>query len=1070
MKRWLAIAGTCVAVLFNTFPNSLHAQETVTVTTEVGQGNGQEQVFSGFLWEHNPSLEGIPLVGGSISVTDGNTTISEHEDSGYLQSSNNDVGYISHSDGSYFIWFATPPESGSTITFTYQYQGQAPDGQIPSDDGEVIVDEEVTPSEPEEPIVVDEPETPPTNPEEPIVTDEPETPTQEPEEPIGVDEPETPTDTAGTTGLGLELADKRDGLPAVLMGQFPIDMPEYNNIEQLIVLSNQWVVLVTNNLDKVSEEIAKLVKDDPEWSHIDFVQKQKDWDQSTKDDNPNWWLLHHEIEPQVERYQVEARERAGERLLDDPNYFTITSSDGNYGEEHPLRVARFLISLGYPEHPGFDPHYNHVSYLEMPSPMQDGNSYTITLGDGKSVTFNYDEMKTVSRGIKINQVGYLPNAEKVGFVGAYLQNLGPMEIPVGAAFKVINADTGAEVHSGAVELRYENPRFAPKGSEDPNSRPLVSGENIYSFDFTPVTEPGTYFVSIEGVGRSWPFTVGNAAYAEAFWVAARGLFHQRCGIGIDEPYSFWPRVECHTDPVYENDYIPIFFFSANRPNDWHDFDIVGGTVDFSKSTADATGGWHDAGDWDKRIMHYTNVFDLLALYDFKRDAMHDDQLNIPESGNGIPDVLDEAEYGLLVWKKSMDENGGVAGRLETNTHPTIDDPDYPYSYSKRTRWSSLLYAAAAAYYAHLVKDFDEAKYDEYLSSAQSAYAFGTNPENSLGTITIHPKRKRGSGEEYSVTYTEDDYFNIPFLIAAKTQLFAATEDETYLEGLEDLLNQAWNSHQWTNYKGENKNSTLRPAEWPFSKMDVSMWLYHMILDPALAAYLPPETIDQWKGHYINIADSFEKLNTDEYYHRSRELKEDKKMEWGYHNVTNFSRILLFAHHLTGDEKYLQAAEANANYMLGANATGMVWTTGIGYVYPVPIHHRYSSGDDFDVYDPIRDPVPGIAIYGPTEQHLRDFDNMWLPKDANGNKVKFLKPEQYTDVGKGDEIIQPRLRNWAPHPVLDVKKNEFTVHETQSANLFTYGYLIMDDNWQAPEWVKNRRPRDPKLLFGQWYLP
>ncbi len=76
-------------------------------------------------------------------------------------------------------------------------------------------------------------------------------------------------------------------------------------------------------------------------------------------------------------------------------------------------------------------------------------------------------------------------------------------------------------------------------------------------------------------------------------------------------------------------------------------------------------------------------FDLLSLYELKPGNFTDNQFNIPESGNGIPDILDEAEYGLLVWKKGMTPEGGVPGFVETTAHPTLDDPAYKFAYSLR---------------------------------------------------------------------------------------------------------------------------------------------------------------------------------------------------------------------------------------------------------------------------------------------------------------------------------------------------------------------------------------------------
>lgn len=847
-----------------------------------------------------------------------------------------------------------------------------------------------------------------------------------------------------------------DLLPKDKDGILPVQVPTYNKVDQLLPLSNQWMILATINLDEVSTEIARLVKLDPTWSTIDFLATQKKWMDSLATTKPDWWTYNKQVAPQVAKYLGQARLNIGERNYDDPNFYLISSPDDpNYKTPLPAtRVARFMASLGSQVYGGINPHYALYSYLEMPSDLVDGKTYTIALKNGKSVTFIYDELTLVSRAVKVNQVGYLPDAKKYAYVGGFLHQYGPMTVPDGTTFSVVDVKSGSPVFSGPVVLRAANPRFAAKAGQDPATRPFVSGENIYEMDFSSVTAPGTYMITVKGVGRSWPFTIHKNALGEAFYTAVRGMYHQRCGIAIGAPYSAWPRMKCHANPVYECQYIPIFFDPLTRAGTWYDFDMVGGTMDKSTSTADATGGWHDAGDWDKRIQHYGCILDLLTLFELKPRNFTDGQLNIPDVGNGVPDVLKEAEYGLQVWKKSMTPEGAVAGRLETFTHPTIDDPNYPYAYSLRTRWSTLLFATAAAQYAYLVKPYNAAKSKEFEDLAKKAYAWGNNPDNSLGTITIYPKADRGKGAPYALTWTEHDYFNLPFLIGAKLRLTILTGDTSYIKDMPDLLQQVQ-----TPYSFNGQNITLLPGRWPFTNRDGSLWLYTGIFHPTVNSVLGSTIANQWRGFYTKLADELVVLNDQEYYRRSRKLDEDVRMSWGYDIMTNDAKVLLYAYHITRDPKYRQAALYNIDYMLGGNATSMSWTTGIGYVYPIPIHHQVSNNDG------IRDPVPGIAIYGPTEQDLVSYDSMWLPKDPNGVPIKMLKDSQYT----GGKVILPRLRNWAGHPDFNVGQNEFTIWETMSSGLFVYGYLL-DETWQAPDWLKKRLPRDPRVLYGQWYLP
>src|SRR5690606_29267330 len=110
-----------------------------------------------------------------------------------------------------------------------------------------------------------------------------------------------------------------------------------------------------------------------------------------------------------------------------------------------------------------------------------------------------------------------------------------------------------------------------------------------------------------------------------------------CDIACEAPYTNWPRIHCHNEPVYESDYIAFAIGEFDKPAGFDRFDIIGATTDRTRSTDGFIGGWHDAADWDKNNGHYTVIFDLLYAYELAPWKFRDQQLNIPESGNGIPD-------------------------------------------------------------------------------------------------------------------------------------------------------------------------------------------------------------------------------------------------------------------------------------------------------------------------------------------------------------------------------------------------------------------------------------------------
>lgn len=842
--------------------------------------------------------------------------------------------------------------------------------------------------------------------------------------------------------FGLTVAAFADGLggarvPTVpieehLQGKYPIQMPDYRGVEQLLVLSDRWVIVVNDQMDELFAEI------DRRHGRGELKDMVARWIASQKAGRPNW-VLRRDIWNIRDKHIGAAREAIGERKLGEPDYFTITSpTDERYAKpQRPNRADRLLVSAGMNRKYGgfFNIHFLTYSYLELPQPMQPGNRYEIRLGNGNAVSFTFDLKTTVSRAIKVNQIGYLPDAGyKRAYLGAYLYRFGPLDLSHVDRFEVINTHTGEIVYEGKVELVEKNPRFAPaKPDQTPESRPLMYGEDVYVADFTDLKQEGVFFISVPGVGRSWPFRHASDVYGPAFFTAARGLFHQRAGMAITSQYSPWTRQMANMAPYYECEHIN-FPHHVSPPRGYQVFDVVGGSIDRSTSRPGHPGGWHDAADWDVRDQHHVAVFDMLHAYGWAPHKFTDGQLKIPESGNGVPDILDEARYGLELYRYSMDERGGVAGMLETWTHPPMD-ADVDYAFSQRTRWSSLLFAAAAAQYAQHVQPFNSEDAKLYREAAERAYAFGNNPDNSLGHVVINARKNRGKGEPYTIEWTETDEHIYPYLLHAKLRLYLLTGDKSYLDGVPELAKVA-----------------ARPSA---HRKDYTPWIYYSIIEAAEG--LPSELIEEWRQYFIKDADMLVARLADMPYAITWARRQDFWMAWGASMMMNFNRSLMIAYHLTGDAKYRDAALANTDFMLGANPMGMSWTTGIGFVYPIDIQHGMSEDDG------IVDPVPGITLYGITGGPIyHQFRETVWQAQVDGESVSFLSHES--------QRTPPLWRRFMVHPRVATAQNEFTIHETMAGTVFTMAVLL-DEGWSPDDSpVVKTSPRNPDQLFGYWYLP
>lgn len=811
-------------------------------------------------------------------------------------------------------------------------------------------------------------------------------------------------------------------------------VPEYAGVEQVLVLSDRWVIVVTSNLDEVVAEIDVL-------SNGQLKRAAEGWEK-TKDSERKDWTSKRTADKLRDQYITEARVRAGEQALDASSSYSIASEDDKHYQtaREPAQVGRVLVGIGAARFAGSpEVDYVHYSYLGLPEPMESGHNYTITVQGKKRVSFLFDNDQTISRAIKVNQVGYLSDTpHKYAYLGCHLYELGPMDCSMYPKFQVVSTSDGTVALEGPVKLRDSNSRIVPKAKpgEKPGVPALITGEDVYELDLSGLKAAGTYYVRVPGVGRSWPFRIGDDVYGEAFYTSARGLYHQRCGLAYDPAHTAWKRARCHTAPVFESEYVAFGYGDFGAPKDYKVFDIVAGSMDKNRQTENVWGGWHDAADWDRRNQHYTVLFDLLNAYEIAPGNFTDSQLNLPESGNGIPDILDEAAWGLEVWAKSMSPEGGVSGSVETVGHvPMVSDA--PYAFSRRTRWDSLLFAAAAAQLAEHLKSFAPEAADRWAGLARKAYDFGANPANSLGSVDIAARADRGRGAAYTVHWQEKDQYIVPFLVLAKARMYWLTGEKSYIEGVKEALAVA-----------------PPPYAWPFTLTDYSPWFYFSMCHRADSFLPETQRSSLMKKFLLPQADKLMGTLESGPYRQTWPRDQDFYMGFGASDMTNAGRALLIAYSLTGDPKYREAAILNFDFMLGANPMGMSWTTGLGYTYPVNIQHEVSMTDG------IADPVPGITIYGINGAMYSALRNtVWRSPVGKGAKdfVDFKVPEV------------PVWRRWSCHPTLNVAQCEFTIQETMSSTIFCSA-LLLSPGWTPTEADLFRKPRTKDALFGTWYLP
>ncbi|MHA1344735.1 MAG: glycoside hydrolase family 9 protein [Promethearchaeota archaeon] len=220
-----------------------------------------------------------------------------------------------------------------------------------------------------------------------------------------------------------------------------------------------------------------------------------------------------------------------------------------------------------------------------------------------------------------------------------------------------------------------------------------SGDNCWMADFSSFKIPGEYYLYIPSLNfRSYNFWIKNNIYTTVGEIAMKSFYYQRCNYSKEEPYAgYWCDSECHL-----HDYT-----CTHNTND--------GTPDYG--ILDLHGGWHDAGDYQKTPAWNRGVEHLLWAYEKNKEKWYDNQLNIPESGNGIPDILDEISWELDFYVRMQLPDGHFLSTVKKDSTPTTCVSPPSCSDEKRfysddrpllaTGWCVLTLSHAAIIYKEL---------------------------------------------------------------------------------------------------------------------------------------------------------------------------------------------------------------------------------------------------------------------------------------------------------------------------------------------------------------------------------
>lgn len=649
----------------------------------------------------------------------------------------------------------------------------------------------------------------------------------------------------------------------------------------------------------------------------------------------------------------------------------------------------------------------HVLYLRLPHSLKEGSTYTLSFPglSLKSQAFLMKSDHLVSEAIHVSQIGFRPDElAKVAFVSCWMGDGGGLPYSVGMPFLVVDAVSGKTAYKGNLALS----KAAADLTEDVFKR-NYNGTDVYIADFSSVKRTGRYKIVIPGIGCSMTFEIGAKVWNEPFRTSVRGLYHQRSGIALGPPYTTFvkPRDFNPADGFKVYSSTAGLFDTGNGPIGYDleptNFgNLVKGFTHVI--TPDAWGGYHDAGDWDRRIQHLASTRDLLDLIEMFPNFSSKVNLNIPESGNKLPDMLDEALWGLDVYRRMQTKEGGIRGGIESEEHPRYGETSWLESLRVMAYapdpWSSYVYAATAARASRVLAKYNRSLALEYKESALRAIEWAEKqPMPAYTPLVPGQVPVAGSAENNNLRkfQTLRDTRNF-----ASAELFRLTGDTRW--------NEIFKSTTMLN----KPNAVL--FQWMSHDQSDGAWVYARTNTAGVDVQLR----DYCKASIIRAADERLAVCNATGFRWT-------KYPWKPFGIGNPSVPdaipFICADYLTNDAKYLRGIVLTAQFGAGANPMNMTFTTGVGQKFPQnPLHlDSRMSGQPAP---------PGITVLG--------------PMDPTG---------WYTKMDWGRTLIQPTtypaLETWPSiETYMDIMWNslmcEFTVHDTIAPNFYCWGYLAARD--------------------------
>jgi len=608
-----------------------------------------------------------------------------------------------------------------------------------------------------------------------------------------------------------------------------------------------------------------------------------------------------------------------------------------------------------------DPCDHHI-YLQTTTLVK-GKEYDVKTPYGNK-KFTFKPQNILCESIKINQAGYSAlSKRRYANFSIWLGTGGSRKIEDTLPdYEVIEQFSGKVVTEGKLkEIGKDN----------------SSNDFVYRIDLSKVPEGGPYKIVVNGYGSSYPFGVGGEFSKRAAYLLFRAQYLQRCGCPIHNPDI--RKTPCHT-----------IIYDVDGPIGEANIVVKGDELTFK-----VFGGYHDAGDADRRAYHISNPIINLMIYEAFPEYFYDGQYDIPgkfDAGyniknykNNVPDIIDEAEWGTLAWEYLQNEDGSVHFGTETKGYPDpfaapMDMDDKKYGTVGIDARATTTGAGLFMHLARVIKPYKPERSIELVNRAERAMAFNLK----------------------EMAEPEKLYFYI--------QKYLLTKDEAAHQKIKELYKIA----------GDLKNNLYSTPGYSLNdpKFDNPAYIYSYIVEKNVP--VDPVIVEYFKKAIKEAADS----NIEELEKHAYPVGNNSAAGgWG-HNVRQpmYACAPMLYWGLSGEQKYIDAAAELMDYKLGLNPLNISYVTGLGSNQVHNPHDRESAYTKSKGWGS----KPGITVFGPGVPGWNGGNAKVIPA------VKELSSERlYVD---DREIIS---------------FNEFTIFETMTHDAF-YTVLSSGGKWDGDD--------------------